>query len=940
MAAESLNTLLNTLSTAETSLVDTSYTHVTEFGPNKKWIIKQQNYEQLWRGYCDLAYNNDEMLCLSERSADIMPLMISMKLCFDAESVDYSDFNLNYSENFVATLVLLAQQVIIETYQITDDERELICCVLESMSSWIEVDVNEHKKLCSRIRLQFPYCRVEPVVINQIIYPRFILLCRQENIFKLLQSQPSNDWSEIIDLNFFSKPVLLLNSKYSQYEQRLSLSYIYPKLNADEIANNNLDNLRLGVVDAFHYSKHQHVAQGFIDESMFDDDVDEDYWMPFYLSVYYGNGITKIKEKAPTITLKPRNARVSEDECNEVMMSKIFLEMISEKRKSTKIYWLDIGKALYEIYDGSDEGLNEWVDMTHNLSNPEESVDPDICEREWATFSSCVGLTIKTLAWYARTDNPEEYKRWHDKWIYQVLIKSTAGLHTDVAVALYRCYWLEFAFVASGKSGIWYRYRKHRWVKNEMGTDIRRITSDDFVRRYEELRAKLSRDVATTTDDTTKLRLEGYIKDITKLIGNLKKTGYKSNIFKEAQLQFEIKDFTSYLDQNPYCICHLNGVTEVDDDQVIFRDGKPEDYISKNTLVKWERNLNWESPQVKAAMDWFGKVFVDPDLKETFLKYGASWFYGGNPDKLVPCFTGEGDNSKSLIVKAFEAVWGQYCFKVPNSLFTATQKSSGSANPELAQANGARGGFSDELEEDEVLRTGLLKKISGGDSFFARFLHDNGGKVKVTFKFVVVCNKIPRMNSVHQSIKNRFLIIPFMSKFTNDASDNIEVQYKEKKFKRDPFFENQIPKLAPAILWIFSKYFGQYKREGLNTPQVVKEACEDYWKDVDIYEMFKDECITLAWKDKTKGVRDNDARVTTGDLHREFKQWFKTKYEGEKVPTIRDFKGEMSKQFGQKPLEGKYWLGIALATQEAIDESKFGGRSTGATDLKKNIPVM
>ncbi len=948
-----LSDLLNSLIADNVSIGGSDsghYTHVTVFPPTQRWLIRPHKIGTFWERYCNLVNKNQANLCMAENvgSGAVAPLIADFKFGFhatersqdpksDPEGLDPKSGDTDpdpdpegvedteYDSRFMLTLISCFQQVLLETLQISDSKLELVCCVLESHASWIETNIDESRILCRSIRLQFPFCRIETPVASQLIFPRVIALYRQKNVIGLLPSQPCNDWDKIMDLDVMNKPILMYGSVNHPAESVKTLSFIYGVIERDHV-DGLVDPISMDSSEIFKFKHHPDVVSGSILREHIEED-DIDYWLPMALSVHFWTGVVRIRDHQETKTqfkkLKIGSVKLGDD---DFTLCKSFIPMLSQKRLNDKNYWIDIGQALYNSNSGADDGLEEWIKVTRGSENSE--LDQELCEKLYPTFGNS-NITVKTMAWYVKEDAPENYENWHQKWIQAALDESLSMLDNDIAKALYRCYWLEFSFVPHGvRSGAWYKFRHHRWMKDEKSLELKRRISNDFIRRYEKLRVHYSQMVMQTVDDYSKGRLEDKIDKINKILKPLKKNDFKRKLVNEAEEFFEIENFSTLLDQNPNCIGHTNYVSEVCDDEIVFRSGKPEDYISKSTGVKYNPNLTWEDETVKKVLKWFHQIFPDEELFECFCKYGASWFIGGNPDKIIPCWTGEGDNSKSMLEKGFEAAFGDYCFKVDNAIVTALNKNPNGATPQLAQMNGARGGFTDELDEEETMKSSFLKKLAGADTFFGRFLHDNGGKIKVTFKFILVCNKVPQMNSVHKSIRSKFFIFPFLSVWSNQAPVDEATQFKQKHFKKDPRFEKQIPKLAPAILWLFARYYPKYIKEGLKIPKIVEDFTNDYWKDVDVYQLFKQEYIGEAWIDKQKGIRNENARVSVQDLHREFKPWFKNNYEGEKVPNFRSFKLEMVRIFG-KLSEDKFLYGLCITSRQAVNLDQQPGNGQG-----------
>jgi phage/plasmid-associated DNA primase len=341
-------------------------------------------------------------------------------------------------------------------------------------------------------------------------------------------------------------------------------------------------------------------------------------------------------------------------------------------------------------------------------------------------------------------------------------------------------------------------------------------------------------------------------------------------------------------------------------------------------------------------MDWFKKVFPDPKLLHHFLKFAASCLKGRNSDKLFPIFTGEGNNSKSMIVKLFEKTFGDYCVKFDISNVTSRNGNPNAPSPQLARSKATRLAFMDEPEDDIPLNKGVLKRWIGGDSFFCRMLQDNGGDVEVTFKLVLTCNKVPFIPK-DTAITNRVDLYPFLGTWSRDAPASPEEQDRLHIYPLDELFENKIPALSLGFIWMITQYYVYYATEGLkHKPQIVIDTTEAYWRENDVYAQFAADCITEVIRD---GVRDNSARVSLNQVYDEFKNWYKNSFPALKIPTRPVVKSELVSRWGK--LAGKYWFGIKIIDDDEVIDIKSTakkpvllGEAAVITTKKRENPTL
>jgi len=881
------------------------YTHVTSYGPSSKWCIPDANCESFWREYCNLAGGDEnKILCLYELPRKHMPVMAEFTLKFYPTDKNPE----TYGHDFLLSVVYCYQQAILRTFQISDSAVELICCVLDS-EEYIQDNL-----LVSRFKLHFPYCKTLSTAQSRLLHPLVLQILRTENVIGRLSHEPVCNWENIID-PLIDKPCPLYGSTETPETPKLKLEYIFHRIDQDNIDTCHAPVMELE--DTLYPVNHEHVQNGIIRTGMFGGDHDRSHWLPLCLSLSYCKGVTIAKEVPPEVLqTKPNQSnerhkfKVSTGEPHEDPeeemkdMADKFITMLSRDRVENDHFWLDVGRAIFNVYDGSDKGLDTWIRFTEQSDNH----DADECKNIYPTFYESK-LTVKTLAWYARHDSPEEYDRWHKEWYTPTLEKATSGLDADVALALYRVYWLDFACSSLSKNSLYY-FTNNIWRKLDNGHTLRTFISGDFISIFEKFRTIISIKINDSTDRRFKDSAEVLVKKICNLINKLKKRTTKNNVLSESLELFYIEEFENKLDSNADLMGMVNGILEACDKEAVMRPGKPEDYVSKSTGLIWRYDLHWKHPLVIRLMEWLTKVFPHKELLDYFGKLAGSCIKGKNSDKLFPIMTGKGDNSKSMIKQVFEAAFGAYCITFPTTVFTE-KRNGGGPDPSVARSKYAHIVFAQEPDADAPLKNGTIKEMTGGDRFFARFLNDNGGEIEPMFTLFLMCNTVPIIPHSDKAMKNRVRLIPFLSTWSKTAPTSIDEQYKKKIFKMDQFFAKQIPELAPAFMWYLVQMYSKYRVEGLIEPKVVTESTTEYWNENDIYLQFINENLVKAHKmteDGKEGPVDEEAKITIAQIYARFRDWFKECFQGMKCPDRPIVKTELEERMGKT--YQRSWKGI------------------------------
>ena len=152
-------------------------------------------------------------------------------------------------------------------------------------------------------------------------------------------------------------------------------------------------------------------------------------------------------------------------------------------------------------------------------------------------------------------------------------------------------------------------------------------------------------------------------------------------------------------------------------------------------------------------------------------------------------------------------------------------------------------------------------------------------------------------------------MIPFESKFCEDAPETIEQQLLEKRFPVDRNFDDKIPDIIQALAWVLLEH-----RKVANKcvePDKVKVATAYYKKRSDIYRQFIDESI----------VESKNHKLSLIEIYRSFKDWHKESLPGVAIPVKNDMKEYLIKYWGD-PSKGTCWEGFRINNQDLNDQKQ------------------
>ena len=528
-------------------------------------------------------------------------------------------------------------------------------------------------------------------------------------------------------------------------------------------------------------------------------------------------------------------------------------------------------------------------------------------------------------------DNPEEFAKLtvtESKGHIQRSL-NYCGSHNDIAKALKTLYGDEFV-CSSVSNKTWYQFIDHKWEHIEDGVFLRKKISDTgkgtILHEFSEANKQICNELMQEEDMTVASAKQKQQQKIMRLIINLKSAPFKGNVMKEAVDVFYDKDFRNKLDTDPYIIGFQNGVYDLKKN--VFREGRPSDYISKCMPIQY-KDYKDDDPDVQAVNEFLEKIFPNKNIRKYFMDTTSDLFVGGNHQKTVNFWLGEGDNGKSVTQSILEQMLGPLSIKFPTTVVTGKKPSSGAACAELARAGGGiRLAVIEEPNGDEMINVGVLKHLSGNDTFYARDLFEkgkDGREIVPMFKLAFICNKLPRLKFSDQATFNRIKVIPFESTFADkNVPDTYEEQLKQKRFPKDRSFSKKIPSMLPAFAWVLLKHrLNIVSRE---EPEEVTIATSLYQKQNDVYRQFEEELT----------IQDCKGSIFLDELYSQFKEWFKENNPQNTVPIRNDVRDHFIKTWGSMATSRK-WNGRRFKRSEEINGVNNSSSSSKVGSSQPNL---
>jgi hypothetical protein len=365
-----------------------------------------------------------------------------------------------------------------------------------------------------------------------------------------------------------------------------------------------------------------------------------------------------------------------------------------------------------------------WIMLRSKASDFDYATIPSLYS-DWKKYfnTSKTGVTRKSIMYWAKQDAFEEYEKVLESTV-EYYIEETLESQTefDIAQVLFQKYKDTYVCVSYDKKGIWYIFKNHRWEPDK-GLSLRLAISKEIHNLYSIRRTNLESEYHhyDQSDDRAEY-IKKKMKAMSDIMQKLKKTNDKNNIMREAMELFYDKEFIKNMDTNKHLLCFNNGVIDFNTKE--FRDGYPQDYITKTTRINYVP-FNAESypEMVSQINDFMDKLFPIPELNKYMWNHLASCLIGTNKNQTFNVYHGSGSNGKSMLTDLMTHALGDYKGTVPITLVTEKRNAIGGTSSEIIQLKGIRYAVMQEPSKGVKLNEGIMKELTGGDPIQGRALY-------------------------------------------------------------------------------------------------------------------------------------------------------------------------------------------------------------------------
>lgn len=320
-------------------------------------------------------------------------------------------------------------------------------------------------------------------------------------------------------------------------------------------------------------------------------------------------------------------------------------------------------------------------------------------------------------------------------------------------------------------------------------------------------------------------------------------------------MRINLTDF----DSNPYLLNCTNGVYDMQ--TLSFRQARPDDYLSLQTDTPYYESFKIRGHECKKWYKFIDEITCGNKEKARFLQKALGYsLLGDNLEECMFIAFGKTRSGKGTLFNTVANVLGinkdnGYGATInPNFICerrNGMERDVNAPEPALASCVGKRYLTLSETKQNALLDANAIKQYTGRDSVKTRTLHSEPISFIPPFTMWLSTNFYPLVNDHTIFESDRIYVVTFDKHFEKDQRDTT---LKLELIK---------PENKPTILKWLIDGFVMYSKEGLNPPQCVIDATEEYARMNDTVLCFKLDCL-----------EDADGEFTSNTaLYTAYKKW-------------------------------------------------------------------
>jgi putative DNA primase/helicase len=291
-----------------------------------------------------------------------------------------------------------------------------------------------------------------------------------------------------------------------------------------------------------------------------------------------------------------------------------------------------------------------------------------------------------------------------------------------------------------------------------------------------------------------------------------------------AQSEPGISVALDWLDADPMLFNVLNGTVDLRTGELLPH--KRSDKITKLAPVVYDRAArcpDWD--------EFLDRIMAANKRLIAFLQRAVGYSMTGViRETILLILHGTGANGKTVCIETLTRLLGDYARHSTDNLLV---KQFGEKHPAgIASLMGARFVLSTELDKDDKLDEGLVKRITGGDTLNARFMGQNPFDFQPSHKIWVTANELPEISGTDKGIWRRIRKIPFSVEIPDDEQKPLD--------KMLAIFERE---RSGILNWAIEGCLA-WQKDGISEPPEVTDATSEYQAESDVVARFLEDRTT------------------------------------------------------------------------------------------------
>jgi len=411
----------------------------------------------------------------------------------------------------------------------------------------------------------------------------------------------------------------------------------------------------------------------------------------------------------------------------------------------------------------------------------------------------------------------------------------------------------------------WYFYNGKTWELDQFGK-VKSLVDDVL--------EKMKKEPVYVSDDVEE---EDAIKAQQKHIKYSRGSNGKTNMLKESQHLVPVDPET--FDKDKHLLNVQNGYIDLKTGNLHEHDKNK--YFTKIASIEYTDKID-----CPLWLDFLNQIFDGNQELINYIQRAVGYSLSGSTEEqMMFILYGNGRNGKSVFLDIITEMLGNYTTNIqPQTIMV--KNISNNANSDIARLQGARLVTTTEPNDGMRFDEGLVKQITGGDRVTARFLYGDEFEYHPEFKLWMATNHKPIIRGTDDGIWRRMAIIPFTVQIPKERVDK-HLKYKLRR------------EMTAILNWAVQGY-QEWQRIGLSEPQIIKSQRQEYRTEMDVVELFIEECC----------FRKNGEREKASDLYNVYSSWAKENHQY--LMSSTKFGKEMSNKFQKIKSGVNYYAGIKL----------------------------